>query len=133
MILMNEVNRIEIENEFLALLLNKQELFNITQIKSKYLKSDKNKKIFDYSMECFKNYNVINPAKILEIHKDFDIDYFTELFVDTFFYNNAWKDQLKTSEESIIKFYKEDVIKYLNEKIKKEEIKYDEFMVKIKK
>jgi replicative DNA helicase len=133
MINYNYENRIEIENEFLALLLNKQDLFNITQIKSKYLKSDRNKKIFDYSMECFKNYNVINPVKILELHKDFDVDYFTELFVDTFYYNNAWKDQLKTSEESIIKFYKEDVIKYLNEKIKKEEIKYDEFMDKMKK
>ena len=130
---MNEVNRIEIENEFLALLLNKQELFNITQIKSKYLKCDRNKKVFDYSIECFKNNGVINPAKILEVHKDFDVDYFTKLFVDTFYYNNAWKEQLKTSEESIVKFYKEDVIRYLNEKIKKEEIKYDEFMVKMKK
>ena len=39
--------REEMENEFLALLLNKNELFDITQIKPQYFSSKDNAKIFE--------------------------------------------------------------------------------------
>ena len=40
-----ENNRQEIENEYLALLLNKNDLFNFTQIKPEYLYFAENKRI----------------------------------------------------------------------------------------
>ena len=71
--------------------------------------------------------------KIIEAHKDFNVEYFVELMCDTFYHNNAWKEQFQLSEESIIKFYKEDVIKWCNDKLKRGEINYDEFMKKMNK
>lgn len=126
-------NREEVENEFMALLLNKNEVFNITQIKSQYLHLGRNKKIFDYCYECYKENNVIDIVKITQKHNDFALNYFMELMLNTFYHKNCWREQLKLSEESIIKYYKEDVIKVLNERLKKKQIDYDEFMEKMKK
>ena len=128
-----ENNRQEIENEYLALLLNKNDLFNFIQVKPEYLYFSKNKQILKYSIECFKNYGVVNFEKIIEKHNDFDIDYFMTLMNETFFYKNMWKEQMQLSEESIIKFYKEDVVKWCNDKLQRGEINYDEFMKKMNK
>lgn len=124
--------REEIENQFLALLLNKNELFEITQIKSQYLKQNKNKKIFEYCKECYDVLRVVNPVEIQKKHADLDIEYMARLMLETFYYDNAWKEQLKYSEESIIKYYKEDIIKNLNEKLKQSKISYDDFMENMK-
>ena len=126
-------NREEIENEFMALLMNKNEVFNITQIKSQYLHFDRNKKIFDYCAESYRDNGIVDIVKVSEKHKDFDLNYFMELLLNTLYYKNCWREQLKINEESIIKYYKEDVIQILNERLKKKQINYDEFMVKIKK
>lgn len=128
----SENNRIEIEREFLALLLNKNDLFNIIQVRPKWLCLKENQKLLEYCIECFKNYGVVKPDKILEKHKDFDVEYFTNIYLNVFYYNDAWKDQLKLAEDSIVKYYKEDIIKVLNEKLKNNQIKYDEFMAKMK-
>ena len=56
--------------------------------------------------------------KIVEKHKDFNIEYFIDLMCNTFYHNNSWKEQFRISEESIVKFYKEDVIKYGIESMK---------------
>lgn len=127
-----ENNRIEIENEFLALLLNKNELFDIIQVHPKWLCVKENQKLLEYCIECFKNFGVVRPDKILEKHKDFNAEYFSNIYLNVFYYDNAWKEQLKLSEDSIVKYYKEDIIKVLNEKLKGNQIKYDEFMMKMK-
>lgn len=128
----SENNRIEIEREFLALLLNKNDLFNIIQVRPKWLYLKENQKLLEYCIECFKNFGIVLPDKILEKHKDFDIEYFTNIYLNVFYYDNAWKEQLKLAEDSIVKYYKEDIIKILNEKLEKSQIKYDEFMAKMK-
>ncbi len=128
-----ENNRLEIENEYLALLINKNDLFNFIQVKPEYLYFAENKKILKYCIECFEQWNCVNAEKIFEKHKDFNVDYFVELMCDTFYHNNAWKEQFQMSEESIVKFYKEDVIKWCNDKLKRGEINYDEFMKKMNK
>ncbi len=125
-------NRIEIENEFLALLLNKNDLFNIIQVRPNWLCIKENRKLLEYCIECFNECGIIKPDKIYEKHKDFNIEYFTDIYLNVFYYNDAWKEQLKLAEESIVKYYKEDIIKMLNEKLKNDEIKYDEFMAKMK-
>lgn len=125
-------NREEIENEFLALLLNNNELFDVTQIRPQYLHNKGNAKLFEYCKECYDEFKVINPVKILEKHKDFDVMLFADLLVETFYYANAWKEQLKVAEESIVKFFKEDIVNLLNGKLERKEISYEAFMQKMK-
>lgn len=125
--------REELEEQFLALLLNKQDLFGITQIKGQYLKNEQNKKMFDYCKECHDEFGIINPVKIIEKHKDFNVDYCCYLLNHVFYYDNAWKEQLRVNENEIVKYYKEDIIKGLNEKLKQNLISYEDFMSKMKK
>ena len=53
MLAISRDNREEIEDEFLALLLNKNELFDVTQIRPQYLNNPNNAKIFEYCKECY--------------------------------------------------------------------------------
>lgn len=132
MLAVHRDNREEIENEFMALMINKNELFEITQIRPQYLHNPKNAKIFEYCKECYGEYKVVNPVKIAEKHRDFDAARFTELMTEVFYYDNAWKEQLRVSEESIVKFFKEDIVNAMNNKLAKKEISYDLFMQKMK-
>ena len=125
-------NREEIEDEFLALLLNKNELFDITQVRPQYLINPSNAKIFEYAKECYDEFKVVNPVKIIEKHKDVNLIKIGELLTETFYHDAAWKEQLKVAEESIVKFYKEDIVNALNKKLEKKEITYDVFMKKMK-
>lgn len=132
MLAIDKDNREEIENEFLALLLNKNELFGVTQIRPQYLVNPSNAKIFEYCKECYEECGVINPVKIVEKHKDVNLIKMSELLTETFYHDAAWKEQLKVAEESIVKFYKEDIVNALNKKLEKKEITYDVFMKKMK-
>lgn len=132
MLKINRNNREEIEDEFMTLLLNINELFDITQIRHQYLHNAKNAKLFQYCKECYDEYKVVNPVKIVEKHKDFDVERFTELMIEPLLYKNAWKEQLSVAEESIIKFFKEDIVNVLNKKLEKKQITYDAFMKKMK-
>ena len=125
-------NRLEIEKEYLALLLNKNDLFNVIQVKPAWLYATENKKLLQYCIECFEKWGVVKPDKIFEKHKDFDALYFSHIYTEVMWFENSWKEQLKLSEESIVKFYKEDLIKSMNERLKQGEIKYDDFMQKMK-
>ena len=132
MLAISRDNREEIENEFLALLLNKNELFDITQIKPQYLSDKHNAKIFEYCQECYNEHKVVNPVKIIEKHKDIDFVKMGDLLLNTFYYDNAWKEQMKVAEECIVKYYKEDIVNILNRKIERKEISYDMFMKRMK-
>lgn len=132
MLVINRNNRQEIENEYLALLLNKNELFDIAQVRPQYLHDKENAKIFEYAKECYEEFKVVNPVKIVEKHKDINFAKMTDLIINTFYYGEAWEEQLKLSEESIVKFFKEDIINVLNKKLEKKEIEYDLFMRKMK-
>lgn len=132
MLAISRDNRKEIENEFLALLLNKNELFDITQIKPQYLSDKHNAKIFEYCQECYNEHKVVNPVKIIEKHKDIDFVKMGDLLLNTFYYDNAWKEQMKVAEECIVKYYKEDIVNILNRKIERKEISYDMFMKRMK-
>lgn len=125
-------NREEIENEFLALVLNKNEVIDLLQIKPKLLMKPENRKMLDYAIECYKNHKIVMPSLIMEVHADFDDQYYLELLNNTFWHNLAWKKQLEVAQESILKFYKEDYIKFLNEQLKLHKISFDEFMKKTK-
>lgn len=132
MLAISRDNREEIEDEFLALLLNKNELFDITQVRPQYLINPSNARIFEYCKECYDEFKVVNPVKIIEKHKDVNLIKIGELLTETFYHDAAWKEQLKVAEESIVKFYKEDIVNALNKKLEKKEISYDVFMKKMK-
>ena len=110
MLAISRDNREEIENEFLALLLNKNDLFDITQVKPQYLVNGANAKIFEYCKECYDEYKTINPVKIIEKHKDIDLAKMGNLLLNTFYLKEGWKEQIKVAEESIVKYYKEDIV-----------------------
>lgn len=125
-------NRKEIESEFLALVLNKNEIIDLLQIKPKYLYDRKNQKMLEYAIECYNENEIVMPTLIAEKHKDFDVEYYIELLEDELWYPTDWKRQLEIAQDSILKFYKEDVIKALNEKLKLGQMHYNEFMQKMK-
>lgn len=126
-------NREEIERELVSLVLNKNEIIDFLQIKPKYLSDSNLAKILEYSIECYKTNKIVSPTKILELHKDFDIELFTELLVDVFFHESNWREQLRIAEESIITSYKEDYIRFLNTKLEKKQISYNDFTQEVKK
>ena len=131
MMIICEDNRLEIENEFMALILNKNNIIPLLQIDYSYLYDQDNRAILKAAIECYKKYEVVTPKGLQAIDNTIDLDRYVELLADTFYHPEAWEKQLRLSEESILKFYKEDVIKALNNKLERKEIDYDEFVRKI--
>lgn len=125
-------NREEIEREFLALVINKNEVIDLLQIKPKYLQNEELGKMLDYCIESYKKFKIVSPPEILKLHEDFNITLFSDLLTNVFYYERAWKEQLALSEESILKFYKEDIINDLNKDLIDKKIDYDTFMSKMK-
>ena len=124
---------VEAEKEFLALILNKPELIEITQIKPNYLRRDELSKLYDYVLDCYKKYKTINPVKIVEEHNDFDSKLYVDLLVNTFNIISNWKEQYEILEKEIIKNYKEYLLFQLNLKYTNKKISYEEFIKQIKK
>lgn len=128
--------RTQNEDEFLALLLKNEKLIDITNVKPEHLGSSITKKMFKYIKECYEEYGVVSLVKMNEKHKDinaFDVDYFVKLSTETIYYKDFTVERLKLCESMIIKYYKEDVIKYFNNKLVNGNIKYEDFVKNIKK
>lgn len=96
-----------IEQEYLALLINKPELIGLSQIKAKFLETKENQEMFKAITESYQKYKLISIPKILEKHKDFDINYYTELLTEVLVTTSDWKRQMKLAEETILQKYKE--------------------------
>lgn len=126
-------NRSQIENEFIALLLNKNDLLNFIQIKPEYLDSQENRRILESMIECFEKNECVNLLDMISRNKNINVAYLSTLMNDTFWYKSSWREQLKMSEKAIVNFYKEDIIEILNEKRKNNEISYEEFIKKTRK
>jgi len=126
-------SRDEIEKQFLALLLNKNEIINITQILPKYLHNKEFSKIMEYAIECYNQHKIVNIVKMVEKHNDLNVELYLYLMDNTFYHKELWKEQLKLCEESIVKHYKEDIIRNLNESLEKRIITYEQFIDKLKK
>ena len=125
--------RDEIENEFMSLVLHKNEVLDLIQIKPQYLHIKKNQIMLQQLLENWKINKLINYELIVKKHNDFDFKWWSFLYNDTFYYEEAYLEQLKLSEESIVKYYKEDIIKNINKRLEAKEISYDEFMKAMKK
>ena len=125
--------RIENENEYLALLLNKNELLDIIQIEPKFLLDKNNKVLLDSMIKCYEKYKCVDINKMLEINSNLNVEHFVEVFTDTLVYDNDWQRHLELFEETIVKYYKADVIKNYTQKINKDQINYDNYVENIKK
>lgn len=129
----NTNKRIENENEFLALLLNRNEVIDVTKIQPKYLCDSRNKILLDSIIKCYKKFGITDINKMLEINPNLSIDHFVDIYTDTIVYDNNWQEHLRIFEEIIIKYYKIDVIKAYNKKLEKNQSDYDDYVDNIKK
>ena len=120
----------EYEKQYIAQLLNDEELFNHTRILPKYLSNEINKKIYSYILEDYKENQYVNAGRILEKHNNFDCEYFIELYNEQFHYNTI--ENFKTLENIIIKDYKKRIQQDLNIKLSKNDITYENFVEKVK-
>ena len=103
---------VEREREFLALILNKPELIEITQIKPNYLRTTNLSNLYSYLLECYKDYKTLSPIKIIEKHKDFEPILYTELLTNTLVILSNWKEQFEILEQDIIKNHKKNIYLY---------------------
>lgn len=92
MMIICEDNRLEIENEFMALILNKNNIIPLLQIDYSYLYDKDNKAILKASIECYKKYGVVTPKGLKEIDNTIDLDRYVELLADTFYHPEAWEN-----------------------------------------
>lgn len=125
-------NRLNIEQEFLALIIHKPNILEITQIIPKYLSDEKNKIMLDNLINSYNEYGYLSEANLILID-NYDWEYFQFLENEILWHDTAWNTQLQNNEESIIKFYKEDLIIKLNEKLKNKKTNYDNYIKEIKK
>ena len=130
-------NRDEIEKEFIALVINKPEVIEELVILPKWLHDPMRAKILEACIKCYKDIKYVDLNHILETNSKLKtnefIDEFMYYYLNELYYEKAYKEQLKYSQESIIKFYKEDILDDLSEKLKSKAITYDEYMKNIKK
>ena len=133
---MGRDNREEFEREYLSYLINDCELMDVANVKPEYLSVKNLKKLFKDLLYCYKKYKTISvpifETLYKEEKKEIDIDLFVNISENQL-YKKHKEEQFKLCEEFIIKYYKEDIIKNLGDKLNNNEITYDEYVQKIKK
>ena len=133
---MGRDNREEFEREYLAYLINDCELIEISNIRPEYLHTDKLKKLLKDIIYCYKKYKTISVEIFKTLYdeekKEIDIELYVELSENQLYTKHKEK-QFKLCEEFIIKYYKEDIIKNMGDKLNKKEITYDKYVERIKK
>lgn len=122
-----------IENEYLALLINKPELIEISQMKKSFFQDIKNQEIFELITDTYKIYKTLSITKMVEKNKKFDIEYYTELMTETLISSSNWKEQMKVCEETILNNYKERYLKDLWNKFAVGNITFEKLNETIKK
>lgn len=123
--------RLENERQLLALIINKNEVVDLLQVKPKYFMDKELGKMLEYCIELYLEQKTINPVEILKKHKDFNNSLFCDLLLNTFYHEGAWKEQLQINEENILKFYKLDIIKSLYKELTENKISYEDYMKKM--
>lgn len=124
--------RVQIEKEYLGLILHRPEVVELIQIKPEYLVDKDVAKLMQYSIEAYSIHGMIHYVQMLELHKDFDILLYTEIYTNTDDFEKSWKVKLEYYEDFILKAYKEDTISSLNLKLDRGEMKYNDFVEEVK-
>jgi len=135
----NRHNREDIEEAFMALLFNKTELLDVIQVIPKYLFNKDHQILLKAMLEDWnsnEDEEFVDLERMCENYPKLRTEemalYCVHLKHNVLWMKKAYKRQLEIAEESIVKFYKEDLIKKLNKKLTVGEINYDEFVNKTK-
>ena len=120
-------NREQIEREYLALLIHKEELIDLVQIKPIELSTQIHREIFSYILDYYKQFGHISMEAITS---DKMLEYFMSL-LDEWFDDSNSINQLEKSEKAIEEFYKEDKIIELNKKLEGKKINYKTYMKQV--
>ena len=132
-IVFSEDLREEYEREFIVCLILNEEAIKYVRVKPFYLKTEELREIFEGIIKCYDKYKVININGIREMNSKVDLDYYADLLTTTMVYKEDWKKQFDIQQQSILKFYKKEVIDSLNKKLLDGEITYEDFTDKIEK
>lgn len=117
-------NREEIEKEFLTLLIIKEELIDLVQVKPIEFSTQMHREMFSYITNYYKNYGHISPEGLTSSKM---LDYYVEL-LDGYFDNSNPIKQFEESEKAIERFYKEDKIVEFNKKLEGKNINLDTYI-----
>lgn len=128
-----EDNREEFERELLAILILNEQAINYLQVKPMYFKNEELSKLFQYMLECYKEHKCFSISHIFQKHKEVNADLWVQLISETLYFKDAWQSQMAMCQESILTYYKEDVIKNLNKELADKKITYSQFTEKIMK
>lgn len=123
--------REEIEKEFVALILTYNESLKDTSILPQYISNKELSLMYEYSIECYKDYGIVDITKMAEKHNNINFDLYVELIGSTFIYKD-WQNHISHYEESIIKSYKEDKILKLSDDLRNKKIDCETYLEKIK-
>ena len=124
---------VDIEQEYLALLINKCELLDIIQIKPYYLSNEQHQLILNGLIESYKKSKAISIPSIVESNPKIDVGTFTEIFTETICFTDNWKNRLNLLEGKIIENFKKNYSKKLMKDYEQGKINYDDFISKINK
>lgn len=124
---------VDIEQEYLALLINKCELLDIIQIKPYYLSNEQHQLILNGLIESYKKSKAISIPSIVESNPKIDVGTFTEIFTETICFTDNWKNRLNLLEGKIIENFKKNYSKKLIKDYEQGKINYDDFISKINK
>lgn len=124
---------VEIEQEYLALLIDKCELLDIIQIKPYYLSTEQHQLILKGLIESYQKTKAISIPSIVESNPKIDLTLFTEIFTETICFNDNWKNRLNLLEGKIIENFKKNYSKKLMKDYEQGKINYEDFILKINK
>ena len=124
---------VDIEQEYLALLINKCELLDIIQIKPYYLSNEQHQLILNGLIESYKKSKAISIPSIVKSNPKIDVGTFTEIFTETICFTDNWKNRLNLLEGKIIENFKKNYSKKLMKDYEQGKINYDDFISKINK
>lgn len=124
---------LDIEQEYLALLINKCELLGIIQIKPYYLSNEQHQLILKGLIESYQKTKAISIPSIVESNPKIDLTLFTEIFTETICFTDNWKNRLNLLEEKIIENFKKNYSKKLIKDYEQGKIKYEDFILRINK
>lgn len=124
MVAIEKRNRDEIEQEYLALLINKSNLIDLVQLQPECFSNLNNRKIFDYITKFYKKYKYIS----LDSLNPSLLDYYVNLMCNVAYDQSNSISQLEKSEEAIEKFYKEDKTLEFSKKLQANQITYEDYI-----
>lgn len=118
----------ELEEDFLGYIYNDPKLIDDLEIKPKYLKNERYKKILELFIKSYNEKKCIADEYVL--NSEYYVDILT-LKESVLFIQSTRKERFRYLQKLILDDYKKRYIELLNKKLENNEIKYDDYIKKI--